>query len=338
MKKCLLILFVLLALSPRAFTQTQTDTIFTIHADTPVTIDGQATEDCWANTDWHPISQVWIPWHGSVSAADFTGKFKVAWDSLYLYVLVDVTDDSLSDDHSDPLIQWYDDDCVEVFIDENRSKGFHQTNNNAFAYHVSIFYDVIDLNSSGGPVNYKNNIEVVMDTVAPHKYLWEMAIKNYSSAFNVNDPEASRVKLSPNKLMGFTIAYCDNDKGTTRENFIGSMNMTSATANDNYITADYFGSMKLMPPATTRVDQKVSENEGFKVFPVPSSDEISVELGTSGQFNNRLSVKTMAGREIKSLDFTENKISFSIEDMEAGMYVLSLKNENTSESRIFIKQ
>ena len=175
--------------------QTMQDTIFNYFTETPVVIDGQATEDCWANAEWHAIDQMWIPYGASLSADDFEGKFKVSWDTDYLYVLVEVVDDSLSDDHSDPLQNWWDDDCLEIFIDENRSMGDHERNTNAFAYHVSLFFDAIDLNSSGSGVNYKDNLDVDMDTIGTNTYLWELAIKMYSSTFNISNPEASRVYL-----------------------------------------------------------------------------------------------------------------------------------------------
>ena len=228
--------------------QTQHDTLYAYLSQSPVVIDGIADDACWENAQWHPIDQVWIPYDAAMNEGDFQGRFKLAWDSLYLYMLAEIVDDSLSDDHSNPLQNWWDDDCLEIFIDEDRSKGNHERNNNAFAYHISIFYDAIDLNSSGAGVNYKNNIEVVMDTIAADTYLWEVAIKNYTSDFTVGDPEASRVILHHHKLMGFSLAYCDNDETLGRENFIGSQTMTPATANDNYITADYFGSLLLVDP------------------------------------------------------------------------------------------
>lgn len=118
----LAIIFFVILFSGSVFGQTQSDTIFNYLTKTPVTIDGQATEECWANAEWHAIDQVWIPWAAKMKEGDFEGRFKVAWDESYLYVLVEVVDDLLSDDHSNPLQNWWDDDCLEVFIDENRSK------------------------------------------------------------------------------------------------------------------------------------------------------------------------------------------------------------------------
>jgi hypothetical protein len=317
--------------------QTQNDTIFSYLTKTPVTIDGRATEECWANAEWHAIDQVWIPWNAKMKEGDFAGRFKVAWDELYLYVLVEVVDDSLSDDHSNPLQNWWDDDCLEIFIDENRSKGDHERNCNAFAYHVSLFYDAIDLNSSGNGVNYKNNLKVVMDTIGSDTYLWEFAIKNYDATFNISNPENSRVKLVPNKKMGFAIAYCDNDETTARENFIGSMVMTQATANDMYRNADYFGLMILVDPdySTNAVMNNVQSD--VKIFPVPAQNYLTIETSVANGTKNAVSISTISGQIVKSESFNGNIHNINTEDLEAGTYIVKVIQGNRSFSKIISK-
>lgn len=326
----------LLLFSISVFSQTQKDTIFCYQSKTPVTVDGQATEECWANAEWHAIDQVWIPWAAKMKEGDFKGRFKVAWDELYLYVLVEVVDDSLSDDHTNPLQNWWDDDCLEVFIDENRSKGDHERNCNAFAYHVSLMYDAVDLNSTGSGVNYKNNLKVDMDTIGTDTYLWEFAIKQYSASFNINNPEASRVKLETGKKMGFTIAYCDNDETTARENFIGSMVMTQATANDMYKNADHFGLMILSDQNITSSISKQLENE-IKIYPVPANNFITVEAQNSME-NCSVSISSITGRSIKTISFSGMKKTINIEDLKTGMYVVKVIQGGKSVSKLLSKQ
>jgi hypothetical protein len=338
MKKALTFISVLLVYGTVVNSQTQSDTIFNFKTNTSVTIDGAATEACWANAQWHPIDQVWIPYGAIMKPGDFEGRFKVAWDSLYLYLLVEVVDDSLSDDHSNPLQNWWDDDCLEVFIDENRSKGDHERNNNAFAYHVSIFYDAIDMDASGNGINYKNNIKVVMDTIADDTYLWELAIKNYSATFNINNPEASRVKLIKNKIMGFTIAYCDNDETQARENFIGSMYMTQATANNNYITADYFGTMKLVENENVGINEPLKTFPSIDVYPVPASGTLTVNTNSVNGLLNQVEIKTLTGKVLKAIDYKEALFTLNIDDLISGTYILTIKNQDSANSQIFIKQ
>jgi hypothetical protein len=330
--------FFLLIFAGSVFSQTQNDTIFSYITKTPVTIDGQATEECWASAEWHAIDQVWIPWNAKMKDGDFSGRFKVAWDEDFLYLLVEVVDDSLSDDHSNPLQNFWDDDCLEVFIDENRSKGNHERNCNAFAYHVSLFYDAVDLDSNGNGINYKNNVIVDMDTIGANTYLWELAFKNYNATFNINNPENSRVKLSHNKKMGLAVAYCDNDEAVNklRENFIGSMVMTQATANDMYKNADHFGLMILQDPDSVSTNVFAEKmNPEIKLYPVPAQNYVIIETSVANQIS--VSISTITGQIVKTETFDECKHSIDISLLDAGMYLVKVIQGNNTTSRIISK-
>ena len=338
MIRCLATISILIFLTGIGRSQTQKDTIFSNITKTPVTIDGQATEECWANAAWHKIDQVWIPYNAKMKEGDFNGRFKVAWDINYLYVLVEVVDDSLSDDHSNPLQNWWDDDCLEIFIDENRSKGDHERNCNAFAYHVSFTFDAVDLNSSGQGVNYKNNILVDMDTIAADTYLWEFAIKNYDASFILTNPEKSRVYLSPNKNMGFAIAYCDNDETTARENFIGSMFMPQSNYNDMYKNASYFGLMILADPNNFTSAAINQLEKDVKIYPVPARNFLTVETSAVNQTEKSVSISTITGQMIKNQSFVENMHTIHIEDLNAGVYLVKVIQGNSTFSKIIVKQ
>ena len=276
-------------LSGAAWSQTQNDTIICLKSIVPVTVDGQATEACWENVQWNLIDQVWMPYNAILKEGDFEGRYKVAWDENYLYILVEIKDDSLSDDYADPLSNWWNDDCLELFIDEDRSRGDHERNCNAFAYHVSLSYDAVDLNSQGRGINYKENIEVEMDTVGPDLYLWEFAIKNYNASFSIDNPENSRVYLEAGKLMGLAIAYCVNDETTTRENFIGSMFMKSSSNNDMYKNADHFGPMILRDPDSHTGLNEKSSTPLVDIYPQPARNIVSVRIASPIQCMNHIS-------------------------------------------------
>ena len=328
------------AFSSNSFCQTQKDTIFAPRAIVPVIIDGNDNDAVWSKTDWKPIDQVWIPYAAKMAKGDFEGKYKVAWDSLYLYVLVQVVDDVLSDDHPDPLQNWWDDDCVEVFLDENRSKGDHLKNNNAFAYHISTKYDAIDMDSYGNGVNYKKNIIVKMDTIGLNTYLWEMAIKVYNASFIISNPEASRVRLTAKKLMGFTIAYCDNDLTTSRENFIGSMIMTEKTANDNYITADYFGSCLLVDqPRITQVGMiKNNQDNLIQLYPNPAKNLLQIEKMSDSAENMGIEIRSLTGALLKTCSLLNRKQSVDVSDFIPGVYLLKVSSGNKTQTVRLIKQ
>lgn len=328
----------LLFFSSITFGQTQNDTLFCYHTKTPPTIDGQATEECWENAEWNAIDQVWIPWGTTMKDGDFEGRFKVAWDEDLLYVLVEVVDDSLSDDYSNPLEKWWEDDCLEIFIDENRSMGDHTRNNNAFAYHVSLFYDAVDL-TTNGQANFKMNLEVEMDTIGDNKYLWEFAIKNYDARFTFSQAERSRVKLHHDKHMGFAIAYCDNDETMGRENFIGSMVMTEAQHNDMYKNADHFGLMFLVDPeyVPTKVTN-VDFTPEFEIYPVPAGDFINIKSASLNAETTSVSIFSITGQLVKSLGFSGNAHQINIEDLKKGIYILKIEKGAQIYTRRISKQ
>jgi len=86
-------------------------------ASRSVVIDGTA-EDLWSEARQYKLSNViYAP---VSSEEDCSAYFKALWDAQNLYMLVDVTDDSLKNDSDSDL--WYQDDCVEVFIDADNSK------------------------------------------------------------------------------------------------------------------------------------------------------------------------------------------------------------------------
>ena len=340
MKTILSSIILVFSLSQGISGQTQNDTVKAYLSKTAVNIDGLADEECWTVADWHAIDQVWIPWGVTMKAGDFEGRFKVAWDTEFLYVLVEIVDDSLSDDYTDPLSHWWDDDCLEIFIDEDRSMGDHERNCNAFAYHVSLFYDAIDLNSSGTGINYKDNLKVKMDTIGDNKYLWEFAIKIYDETFNISNPEASRVILSHDKLMGFAIAYCDNDETTSRENFIGSMYMPQSNYNDMYKNADFFGPMRLIDPDYIDPASSGIQLKGFSIniAPNPVTERSIFRIGNGWSGETRITVYNITGQAVYESNFETSGIlvwkavDYKGRKLPAGIYLYkvydTLNNKN----------
>lgn len=329
-----LLLFASLSLSA----QTQQDTIYTYITKTPVVVDGSDADECWAKAKWYAIDKVWLPHTYSVmEEGDFAGKYKVAYDADYLYILVEVVDDILSDDHVNPMDSYYNDDCVELFIDEDRSKGPHEHTNNAFAYHVSVFYDVID-GGTGSLVNLRDNLNVMMDTIAENTYRWEFAVKMFNSSFNSKDPDASRVVLTANKLMGFSIAYCDNDDAANkeRENFIGSMIMPEADRNVNYQTADYFGSMLLVDPDHSGVSSPdLKNNKRIKVYPNPATDKVTFSQTQDDDVT--LEIRSLTGSLVREMQLSSLSETVEISDLAKGMYLFNLSTNSFSQTERIIK-
>ena len=95
----------------------------------PVVIDGSA-DDLWLESHRYKIGNV--IYSPPSNDEDLSASYKVLFDEKNLYILIDVTDDSLKNDSDSEM--WYMDDCVEVFIDADNSKSDSYDDNDA-QYH-----------------------------------------------------------------------------------------------------------------------------------------------------------------------------------------------------------
>jgi ethanolamine utilization protein EutQ (cupin superfamily) len=234
--------------------------------------DGEKTDECWSEVDWHEINQTWIEYGEEVDSSDFYGRYKVRWSSEEnrLYFLVEITDDQFVDGYNYPDDGYPNYDIVEVFIDEDHSGGLHVFDNsdnlgdnaeNAFSYHIvpdrqpadgdtvkSFVVCDIDGTSWGDKTipNYAGHFPDFTLKRNGNKYIWEFSMKVYKDTYDASDPEASLAELVGDKMMGMSVAYCDNDTpNTDRDNFFGSVWVPEANYNDHWKNADWYGTLKL---------------------------------------------------------------------------------------------
>ena len=221
------------------------------YTSAPVTIDGMASEAAWGNAQWHSLDKLMV---GNMPEKhDFSGRYKLLWDENYLYLQAEIVDDVLIDNHPDPTKAYWDDDCLEVFIDEDASGGNHLESYNAFAYHIALDGNVADIgdkeNDKGGVVLLNNHVASrwTRAETSPFTITWEVAIKLYPDTFTLNSP-GEPIALTAGKIIGFMLAYCDNDGSETREHFVGSHEITPVNGDKNrgYIDASVFGKIKLI--------------------------------------------------------------------------------------------
>jgi hypothetical protein len=275
----------------------QTDTLRIMNINLPPDIDGNPSDACWDSAAWEPINQVWIPWGGSLDSADFNGRYKVLWsDSQNLmYVLAEITDDVFVDGYvykSSPGNNNYPDyDVLEVFLDENASKGKHvfdgtgQTGidwgynaENAWSYHIMAnnpddndtvkAINVCDIAGTDWAdewiANYKSHFPEFALFRHGNHYYWEFSLRIYDEDYDPADPsEENRIVLQSGKIMGLSFAYCDNDEaGTTRDNFIGSVWVPEERYNDHWMNAGDYRAARLtgysVPTAVAGISEPVS--------------------------------------------------------------------------------
>ena len=68
----------------------------TMASDAPV-VDGVAGDPAWQAAKWHPLDKHILG--DQPSATDFSGRYKLSWDAGHLYILAEITDDILFDQH-----------------------------------------------------------------------------------------------------------------------------------------------------------------------------------------------------------------------------------------------
>jgi len=212
-------------------------------AQRALTVDGVADEAIWQRARWQELKHRWLG--PKYSAEDFRGRFKVVWTAEKIYILGELVDDILFDSHRDPLVQYWDDDCLEIFLDEDHSGGNHQYNHNAFAYHMSLDNQAIDIGTDKLPHSYSDHVQSRWQQQG-NKIVWELAIDVYTDKYVDGSDKNVPVKLSAGKVMGLMIAWCDNDGSELRENFIGSESAAGENKDRGWIDAGLFGSLVLV--------------------------------------------------------------------------------------------
>lgn len=298
--------------------------------DTPPTIDGDGSDAQWQDSPWYPINNTWITYGEVIPEGDYKGEFKVLWSEAdnALHYLVKIHDDVFVDGYQYPNGSYPDFDIVEVFIDEDRSGGPHIFDNgsenaeNAFSYHIAVdapadgevTNDKVVLDIAGTGWNnritpdYADHFPALAMKKTGNEYTYEFTMAIYSDAYDPNDEEASRVTLETGKIMGMSVAYCDNDTpGTTRDNFFGSVWVTEEAFNNHWELADDYGKLALGDEAgNVPVDVEVNsapvvessiddytilvrgENETVvsdynTIFSDPDEDELTYSLSSSNE-------------------------------------------------------
>lgn len=233
----------------------QSDTLKIMRVDKVPVFDGRSNDTVWSKAAWISIDQVWMPWKGSISALDFSGRFKVLWSEKtnLLYFVAEITDDVFRDGFVYGNARNYSDyDIFEVFLDPDHSGGMHVfdetgengkvwgTNaQNAFTYHISVNTPANGKVTSRKTVediagtswmdirNYSDHLPDFSFRKKGNTYTYEFSLKVYKDTYKPDFPsEVDRDKLFTGRVMGLATAYCDDDHVTgkpIRDNFIGSV-------------------------------------------------------------------------------------------------------------------
>jgi hypothetical protein len=288
-------------------------------------IDGTGDDVCWQKVPWQPIVQKWIPYTGpSVDSSDYYGRYKLIWSSTtnLLYFLMEVTDDVFVDGYNPAgggAI--YDYDISEVFIDENKSGGVHMYDGpglnaqNAFAYHmyaanpadgqVTTVYHVDDMagtQSNSTRADYTSHFPEFALRRTGNTAVREFSLIVYNDTYTESNKEAARSQLVVGKVMGLSVAYCDNDNPNEnpklRDNMFGSV-WEPDPGNWHWQNADYFGSVKLVAaiPSSVEGGHAIQINP-IRLYPNPASTTSQLQLDNSYRGKVSIRLFNLLGQEV----------------------------------------
>ncbi len=330
---CLSMTLNIFASDPETWAQGYYEALFT--STVPV-IDGAGDEHCWDSAVWKPIDQRWIG--PAYTAEDFSGRFKALWTASRVYVLIEIVDDSLR--LQDPGLvnvcsNIYNYDCVEIFIDENNSDDVNYSNSHkAFAYHMDTLGSVCYANGSAGWERLDDHINYKITRVSGDTFQYEYEIKIYDDSF-VYGVESTPVTLTEGKLMGWSIAYNDNDMGTMRQNMTGSKFVPGNTDNErnvSYFNASVFGDLKLVMEYG-EVSSVADINHPFHCSVINTGSELIVSLQYKKQESLQIQLFDASGRECRksiagiSSGYTEQ--SLNINGLPRGLYILTVTGKGS---------
>lgn len=378
----------------------QNDTVKVQHATVVPLADGIGNDEAWnaEGVVWHSIDQVWMPWKGiAPTASDFTGKYKVSWneETKLLYFLVDIIDNSFIDGYdfaSNGPSGYPNYDVVEIFIDENRSKGSHVFDNgaenaqNALSYHITVNapaegettndFSVEDLDGTdwgnSRVVNYAAHFPAFAMKKSGNNYVYEYSLKVFNDSYpaqqingtTATDVELARSTLTVGKIMGLTMAYCDNDVNDgKRDHFFGSTPGKEYTANFGFsgtqnsistengqqifntcwMSANDYGVLKLMKTDYTSVlSVNSTSDQQVSIRPMVVTDQMNISIKSAKNGFVEVAVYNFNGVKVagfsdvkKNSNYTR---SFNIQTLKKGIYLTKVSVDNIISVQKIIKR
>lgn len=301
-------------------------------AKTAPIIDANSSDSCWSTAEWKAIDQLWIG--PAADSTDFKGRFKIVWTPEKLYFFVEITDSKLNTTYPGNCNNIHNFDCIEIFLDEDHSGGNHQYTYNAFAYHIAANGDVCDNGIDRTMHLFNNDVESKFDTLSDNVYVWEVGMKVFNDKYvygTNNIPDS----LELNKVMGMSVAYNDNDNGSSRENMYGSVYIAGTDKNVSWINASYFGSLQLIGdsipnPTSVKIvkPNKLICNQNIELQTI----EVNYSDGFIGMVTTN--IVDITGKTIKcsrlSKANSEFNSSLQLNGLPRGIYFLQLVSGDNS--------
>jgi hypothetical protein len=191
-----------------------------VQASSAPTIDG-SVDSVWSNANQYALNNS----VGTISSSgDCSADWKALWDSNNLYLLAEVTDDSLTTDSSSA----FKDDMVEVYIDGDNSGGSSYDGTNDFQY--GFRYDDASVYTGSNSVNDTTGVNHASTSTSGG---WRLEVEIPWSTIGVS--------VSSGTVIGFDVHVVDDDDGGDRDGKL----MWHDTDDDAYTDPSTFGDAEL---------------------------------------------------------------------------------------------
>jgi hypothetical protein len=130
--------------------------------------------------------------------------------------------------------------------------------------------------------------------------------------------------LQSGKIMGLSFAYCDNDEaGTTRDNFIGSVWVPEARYNDHWMDAGDFRAARLTGTSIPTVDAKIHELSSLVVYN-PARREIQIVPASVSVQVNIYNIQGMLIQKMNWHNGSQNSSNgLSFKNLPDGIYLVA---------------
>jgi hypothetical protein len=321
---CISLLFFLYGKAHSQHGIVQDDTVLAPNTLVPPVIDGKGDDACWQNVKWQPIEQVWIPYGDVVDSSVYYGRYKVIWSSTtnLLYFLMEVHDTIFVDGYIPGVTaDIYNYDISEVFIDENASGGLHMYDGpglnaqNAFAYHmyaacpadgqVTTVHHVDDMagtQANSHRADYTSHFPEFALRRTGQTAVREFSLIVYNDTYTDSNKAAARSQLVENKLMGLSVAYCDNNHPNinpkVRDYMFGS-DWEPFPGNLHWQNADYFGHVKLVAENASSVESgHTIQINPIRLYPNPASSTSQLQVDNSYRGEVSIRLFNLLGQEV----------------------------------------
>jgi hypothetical protein len=158
-------------------------------------------------------------------------------------------------------------------------------------------------------------------------YRWEFSLKVFNDTYDDSNPEASRVLLEDGKIMGLSLAYCDNDDREedpkVRDNFYGSVYVPAEAYNSHWEDAEYFGTAKLSGEPSLVLAPEVQKRE-FNIYPNPSGNQFTISMKSDQRGWVQFRILDLLGAELQSVSLEKKQTELSEPFVlnNAGIYIL----------------